>query len=248
MSHRSPGRVAGRTATAILVAATALGLAASCSVRPAPAAGPPAVEGHPGGSLFSTIPCAATPLGAEWSKLLAEAGSRFPRLRLTRVEDLHITIVYLGADWKIEDLETIRALALVGPREAVSLRPEVVRMGRKGHVVAVEMHGAPEGWATSLVAAKDELNRRRLKKAEEYDASFRPHVTLASARQSPPDDTDVAALDEFRSWLAEKIAEDEGRFGVTVGPRTPVRLWLAGMTRPPGAPAYVDLADALTER
>jgi len=248
MSHRSPGRVAVRTATAILVAASVLGLSASCSVRPAAAVGPPAVERHPGGSLFSTIPCAATPLGAEWSKLLAEAGSRFPGLRLTRVEDLHITIVYLGAGWKREDLETIRALALVGPRETVSLRPEVVRMGRSGHVVAVEMHGAPESWETALVAAKGELNRLGLKKPETYDAAFRPHVTLASARSSPPDDTDVAALDEFRSWLAVKIAADESRFGVTVGPRTPVRLWLAGTTRPPGSPAYVDLANALTAR
>ena len=246
MSHRSPGRVAVRTATAILVVASSLGLAASCSVRDAPAVGSPAVVRHPGGSLFSTIPCAATPLGAAWSKLLAEAGSRFPGLRLTQVEDLHITIVYLGAGWKPEDLETIRALALVGPREAVSLQPEVVRMGLTGHVVAVEMHGAPQGWTTSLVAAKGELNRLQLKKPDAYDAAFRPHVTLASARHSPPDETDLTALDEFRSWLAEKIADDEGRFGVTVGPRTPVRLWLAGTTRPPGATAYVDLADALT--
>lgn len=248
MSHRSPGRAAVRTATAILVAASALGIAASCSVRPAPAVGPPAVERHPGGSLFSTISCAATPLGAEWSKLLSEAGTRFPGLRLTPVEDLHITIVYIGAGWKMEDLEMIRALALVGPPEAVSLRPEVARMGRHGHVVAVEMHGAPESWVRSLVAAKGELNRLQLKKPDAYDAAFRPHVTLASARSSPPDDSDVAALDEFRSWLAEKIADDGGRFGVTVGPRTPVRLWLAGTTRPPGAPAYVDLADALPAR
>ena len=248
MSHRSAGRVAVLRATAILFVASALGLAASCSVRPAPAVGSPAVERHPGGSLFSTIPCAATPLGAEWSKLLSEAGSRFPGLRLTRVEDLHITVVYIGAGWKLEDLETIRALALVGPRETASLRPEVVRMGRSGHVVAVEMHGAPEGWETALVASKGELNRLRLKKPEAYDAAFRPHVTLASARHSPPDDTDLTALDAFRSWLAEKIADDEDRFGVTVGPQTAVRLWLAGTVRPPGAPAYVDLVDALIAR
>ena len=176
--------------------------------------------------------------------LLGEAGARFPGLRLTRVEDLHITIVYLGEGWKRADLETIKAHALVGPREVVSLRPEVVRMGRNGQVVAVELHGAPEEWTASLGAAKGELSRLGLRKVEEYDAAFRPHVTLASPRRSPPDATEAAELDGLLSWLAAKLAAGEGRFGVTVGPETPVRLWLAGTARAPDAPAYVDLENA----
>lgn len=218
----------------------------ACSVHPAPVSDAHPAGNHPGGSLFSTIPCAETPLGREWSKLGDEARSRFPGLRLTRVEDLHITVVYVGANWKLEDLDAMRDQALVGPRETVSFRPEVVRMGRDGHVVAVELHGAPGTWKSSVIAAKGELNRLGLKKTDAYDAEFRPHVTLASARHSPPDGAEIAALDELRSWLATRVSGDPGRFSVAVGPDTPVRLWLAGTERPPGSPEYVDLADVLS--
>jgi 2'-5' RNA ligase len=217
----------------------------ACATRPAPAASAPPSGARPAGSLFSTIPCAATQLGKEWSELRDEAEARFPGLRLTRVEDLHVTVVYVGGGWKTDDLDAIRAHALVWPRETISFRPEVVRMGRDGQVVAVEMHGAPEAWGAFVVTAKGEMNRLGLKKADRYDLEFRPHVTLASARRSPPDATDVASLDELRSWLAVKLTEDASRFTVTVGPDTPIRLWLAGTTRPPGAPEYVDLEDVL---
>ena len=161
------------------------------------------------------------------------------------MEDLHITVVYIGGSWKTDDVDAIRAHALVGPRETASFRPEVVRMGRDGHVVAVEMHGAPQAWMESVIAAKAEMNRLGLEKADRYDAEFRPHVTLASARRSPPDAEEAASLDELRSWLEQKAAEDPGRFAVTVGPDTPIRLWLAGTSRPTGSPEYVDLAAVL---
>jgi 2'-5' RNA ligase len=161
------------------------------------------------------------------------------------VEDLHITVVYVGGGWKTDDLGAIRAHALAGPRETVSFRPEVVRMGRDAQVVAVELHGAPEAWGTAVVAARGELNRLGLKKADRYDPEFRPHVTLASARRSPPDATDAASLDELRSWLTGRLAADASRFTVTVGAETPIRLWLSGTTRPPGSPEYVDLENVL---
>jgi len=232
-------------ASGLLAASTQLAVLGACAVHPAPAPVPPAAEAHPGGSLFSAIPCAGTPLGREWSTLREEAAVRFPGLRLTRVEDLHITVVYVGSSWRTEDFEALKMYALAGPREAVSFRPEVVRMGRDGQVVAVEMHGAPEAWTASVVAARGELNRLGLKKADRYDAEFRPHITLASAPRSTPDATEAAFLDDLRSWLGRKVAEDPGRFTVTVEPDTPIRLWLAGTTRPPGAPEYVDLADLL---
>jgi 2'-5' RNA ligase len=232
-------------AAGLIAANTLLATLGGCYVRPSPASGSRPVETHPGGSLFSTIPCADTPLGREWSKLRAEAEARFPGLRLTRVEDLHITVVYIGASWKLPDLDPIRSRALVGPREAFSFRPEIVRMGRNGHVVAAEMHGAPEAWVASVVAAKGELNRLGLKKPDAYDSEFRPHVTLASARRSPPDIAETAALDELRFWLAARVSSDPRPFSVIVGPATPVHLWLAGTERPSGSAEYIDLADAL---
>jgi 2'-5' RNA ligase len=228
--------------TALLALAAA---SASCAARPAPKAAPAA---HPGGSLFSTVPCADTPLGREWATLRAEAATRFPDLRLTRVEDLHVTVVYVGPGWKAEDLDRIRAQALVVPRETGAFRPEAVRFGKSGHVVVVELLDGPASWSAAVVAAKAGMNRLGLKKADRYDAEFRPHVTLASAKGPDPDPTEAAALDALRAWLAEKIAAAPARYGVTVGPDTPVRLWLAGTQRPAGAPEYVDVERLLPRR
>ena len=243
---RDPVTRTPRHCGAALVAAVGLvAVLGACASRPRPVAAAPTAEASPAGALFSTIPCAETPLGREWSRLRGEAEARFPGLVLTHVEDLHVTVVYIGEGWRVGDLDPIRAHSLVGPPEPVSFRPEVVRFGRNNQVVVVELHGAPEAWVASLVAAKDTLNRLGLKRPEAYDAAFRPHVTLASARRSPPDSADSAALDELRTWLAEKVAAAEGRFTVTVGRGTPIRLWLAGTARPPGAPIYVDLAEFL---
>lgn len=208
----------------------------------------PDARAHPGGALFSTIPCAVTPLGETWSSLRGEAQALFPSLRMTTVEDLHLTVVYVGPGWREEDLGEVRSRALTAPAETVTFRPEVVRMGRHGHVVAVELHEAPDAWVTAVVAARQELTRLGLKKPDAYDGSFRPHVTLASAKGSPPGSAEVAELDALRSWLVAKAAADPGRFTVTAGPATPVRLWLAGTPRPPGSPAYVDLDDLPARR
>lgn len=236
---------AGRT-LAVVVLVLAIG---RCAAGPAPAAppsaSPPAAAAHPGGALFSTIPCAQTPLGRAWASLRDEAAARFPGLNLTHVEDLHLTVVYVGEGWKVEDLDSIRALALPRPRESVSLRPEVVRMGRHDHVVAVEMHEAPEAWTEAVISAREDLTRLGLKKADRYDAAFRPHVTVASARSSPPGEEEAAALEQLRSWLVAKAAVDASLLALTVGPGTPVRLWLAGTPRPPGSPVYVDVEDVL---
>jgi len=121
-------------------------------------------------------------------------------------------------------------------------------MGRNAQVVAVELRDGPESWLAAVVAAKAEMNRLRLKKPEAYDARYRPHVTLASARHDPPDAGEATALEALRAWLAETVAAEPGRFAVAVGPETPVRLWLAGLERPPGAPEFVDLEDAFSVR
>ncbi len=231
----------------MLTRAAVLGLAihlASCAgtpVAPALFPAPAAAPAHPGGSLFSTIPCAGTPLGRAWARLLPEAGARFPGLKLTEVADLHVTVVYVGPGWKAEDLDRIRALALVIPGETVEARPEIVRFGATGHVVAAELRGVPSSWLSEVARAKAEMNRLGLKKPDRYDAQFRPHVTLASARSRPPDASEAAALDGLRAWVAEHAAAEPGAWVVPLGPESPVRLWLAGLERPAGAPEYVDL-------
>ncbi len=197
------------------------------------------------GNLFTAVVFADSAIGEEWSRLRPEAQTRFPDLKLTRVEDLHVTVVYVGADWKAEDLDRIRALARVVPAVPVPHTPEVVRLGRNNHVVAVELHGASTLWADSVVAAKEVMNRLGLKRPEGYDTNFRPHVTLAQARNNPPSAADSTALAAFRAWMTDQVAKDPARYAVTVGPKTVVRLLLAGATRPADAPEYVPVEEFL---
>jgi len=200
------------------------------------------------GNLFSAVSFGDSAFGAEWARLRAGAQERYPDLKLTKVEDLHVTVVYIGADWKPEDLDRIRAHALVVPTVPVRHTPEVVRLGRNNQVVAVELHGASTVWADSVVAAKDVLNRLGLKKPEGFDTNFRSHVTLAQAGHSPPTPADSTGLAGFLSWMGAKVAENPRKFTVTVGPTTRVQLLLAGTTRPDGAPEYVTVEEFLEQQ
>jgi 2'-5' RNA ligase len=197
------------------------------------------------GFLFSAISFADSAFGVEWSRLRAAAQTKFPDLRLAKAEDLHITVVYIGGDWRAEDLDRIRAHALVAPASSGRMTPEVVRMGRNDQVVAVELHGAPQAWTDSVIAAKNELNRLGLKQADKYDTSFRTHITLAEARHNPPSETEAAELAGFLSWIASEVGEAPGKFSVRVGPRTRVDLLLTGATRPEGSPEYITVEDFL---
>jgi len=200
------------------------------------------------GNLFSAISFADSAFGVEWSRLRTEAQTRYPDLKLSKAEDLHITVVYIGGDWKPEDLDRIRALALIVPAAPVRLTPEVVPLGHNNQVVAVELHAASTAWADSVVAAKDALNRLGLKKPEGYDSNFRTHVTLAQAAHSPPTPADSAGLASFQSWMGSKVAADPRKFTVTIGPTTRVQLLLAGATRPDGAPEYITVEDFLKQQ
>jgi hypothetical protein len=164
---------------------------------------------------------------------------------LTTGEDLHVTVVYIGGGWRPEDLGLIGAFALVFPTGVLCLTPEVVRLGVSKHVVAVELHGPPEIWAYAVPDAKRELNRLGIKRPDSYDENFRPHVTLARAAGSRPTEAEAQALDAFQSWLEEKVELDPGAFTLAFGPETRVRLWLAGATRPAGAPEYIPVEDLL---
>lgn len=246
MSRPLPARRAPRAghrrsllaAALFLAAARLLAAAADAAVRE----GPPAETGP--GFLFSTLPCAEPALGATWARLRGEAERRFPELAFTRVEDLHLTLVYVGA-WRHGDLDRLRPLTHLVPGEPAVLTPSVAALGQERHVVAVDLGGAPAGWAAAVVAAKAELVRLGLKGPDRYDATFRPHVTLATARHRPPTAADRRALGAFRRWLEKRIAADPARFTVAVGPESPVLLWVAGTPRPPDAPAYVAVEELL---
>jgi 2'-5' RNA ligase len=204
---------------------------------------PAAAEPVKRGNLFSAIPCADTPFGAAWARLLPAAQARFPGLRLTRVEDLHITVVYFGPAWKPEDLPRLRPLALTAPVAPVACTPEVVFLGANNAAVVVEQHASSPAWGEAVNAAKRELNRLGLKPPDAYDTRYRPHLTLAQAAHNPPAATDAADLAGFLAWMQTEIARDPQKFALTLGPATPVRLLLAGTARPEGEPEYITVED-----
>jgi 2'-5' RNA ligase len=217
----------------------------STATRTGSAGSAPTEQAVKRGFLFSAISLGDSAFGANWSRLRAEARTKFPGLKLTRTEDLHITVVYIGGDWRTEDLDRIRAHALVVPASPGRMTPEVVRMGRNAQVVAVELHGGPPAWTDSVIAARNELNRLGLKQADRYDTSFRTHVTLAEAWHNPPSASDSTELAGFAAWITPQVTADPARFSATVGQKTRVRLLLAGATRPEGSPEYITVEDFL---
>ena len=222
-----------------LIAVPALAQPDSTAARVGSAGSVPTEKAVKTGFLFSAISFADSAPGVEWSRLRAAAQTKFPGLKLTQPADLHITVVYIGGGWKTEDLDRIRTHALVAPASAGRMTPEIVRMGRNNQVVAVELHGAPQAWTDSVIAAKHSLNRLGLKQADNYDTSFRTHITLAQARSNPPSVADSTDLAGFMAWITPKVTEAPAKFAVTVGPKTRVELLPAGATRHEGSPEYI---------
>jgi 2'-5' RNA ligase len=224
---------------AALIAIPAQARTDSTATRTPPTTGAPEEKVVKRGFLFSSISLGKSALGVEWSRLRPEAEAMFPGLKLTRPEDLHITVIYIGGDWKDQDLGRIRAHARVVPASPGRMTPEIVRMGRNNQVVAIEELGAPQAWTDSVIAAKSKLNRLGLKQPDNYDTSFRTHVTLAEARHNPPSASDSTELATFTAWITPRVAADPAKFSVEVGPKTRVELLLAGTTRPAGSPEYI---------
>jgi 2'-5' RNA ligase len=240
------------TVSAAAVLATVLAVhaphAQPDSTRAGTATGATAEPAIRRGNLFSAVTFGDSSFGRQWARLRPEAETRFPDLKMTDQEALHITVVYIGGNWKTEDLGRIRALALVAPTAPVRFTPEAVPLGHNHQVVAVELHPSSSVWADSVVVAKAACNRLGLKKPEGYDTNFLTHITLAQARHTPPTAADSTALAGFLEWIREKIAAEPQRFVVTVGPATRVQLLLAGATRPKDAPEYVTVESFLEQQ
>jgi 2'-5' RNA ligase len=209
------------------------------------AATPSVAQSSKQGSLFSAILCADTSFGNEWARLLPTAQARFPGLKLTRVADLHVTVVYVGPRWQPDELDRLRPLALTGPTTPTNFTPEIVALGANHEVVVVELHAPSPAWGEAVTSAKAELNRLGLKQPDRYDADFRPHLTLAQAPHRPASAADSAELAAFLAWMQTELARDPQQFSITLGPATPVRFLLAGTPRPADAPEYVTVEEFL---
>jgi 2'-5' RNA ligase len=189
------------------------------------------------GNLFSAVLFADTALGQRWAELRPEAEKLFPGLKMKAVADLHVTVIYIGEDWTIENLPALRKAMTVTIPGTLRLSPEVALIGRNQHVVVVDMKGIPESLQAQIFAVKAALNQAGLKKPEAYDASFRPHVTLAEARSSPPSEQQARELKAFKAWITPRL--DLPTLSVVLEPSMPIRLLLAEATRPAPLPEYI---------
>lgn len=191
------------------------------------------------GNLFSAVLFGDTTLGRRWETLRPEAEKRFPSLKLKAVPDLHVTVIYIGPGWTVEGLPELRRAMAVAFPETFHLTPEIAAFGRANRVVVVELKGLPESFQSHIREVKSRLNAAGLKKPETGDAVFRPHVTLAEAMENPPTERQVRELAAFKEWIAGRL--DLPTLNPVLGPETPVRLMLAGSTRPAAIPEYIEV-------
>ena len=109
----------------------------------------------------------------------------------------------------------------------------------------MELHGQVAEWTEAVIKAKAELKSLGLKPPDKYDGSFRPHVTFARRPGTVPPGSIEQELAGFQQWLAERAACDPLVFRLELGPRTPVRLFLADAPRPSKGPEYIPVEDLL---
>lgn len=189
------------------------------------------------GNLFSAILVGDTPLGQRWAALRAEAEKLFPALKMKAVEDLHVTVIYIGADWAVGDLPRLRRAMADAIGEPVRLTPGIAIIGRDRQVAVVDLKGLPQSMHDRIVRLKAELNQAGLKKPESYDASFRPHVTLAEARDKPPTAEQAQQLNAFQAWIAGRL--DLSTLDIVLEPAMTIQLLLAEASRPAPIPEYI---------
>lgn len=191
------------------------------------------------GYLFSAILFRDTPLGEQWAKLKPEAESLYPNLKLKTKDDLHVTVIYIGKDWKKIPFDTLRAAMSVNITDTSYLVPEISVFGKNNNVVAVELKGISENLLNTIIAVKDKLNKAGLKKPEAYDRSFRAHVTLAETKDYQPNKEQLSELKRFREWICTRL--DLSSLSLIIHPGMPVELMLAGATRPNSVPEYISV-------
>ena len=195
------------------------------------------------GNLFSAILFGDTPLGERWSQLRPEAETLFPQLKMKAVSDLHITIIYIGKEWKAENLEVLREAMRIQITETSVLNPEITLFGRNRQVVVAELHGIPEKLQAQILGVKEKLNKAGFKKPEAYDTAFRAHVTLAESRDYQPNEEQARELQAFKEWIIRRL--ELSTLKLILDPAMTVRLMLAGATRPTPVPEYITVESFL---
>lgn len=194
------------------------------------------------GALFAALRMGDSELGRRWGAVIPECRRRFPELRPRVVADLHLTVAFLGPGWKEENLETIRATTRLDLSEDLPVAAEVVRLGHRQRVVAVELLGLPAELGAAVLRARAHLVVLGLKRSEGPDACFRPHVSLVELRGNPAR-AENRALEACADWVRSVL--DPPSLDLRMGPGTPQSLLLAGVARFGAPSAYLEVEDFL---
>jgi len=153
--------------------------------------------------LFSSIPLGATAFAKEWEKAQPELAKKFPGLRFEKTENLHVTLSFMGAGWKPEDVGEMEKYALNGPdlsSGTLTLKGAPELYGPKKNVAALELTPVPSEWAARLMRDRQILTDKGFRKRDMFDDVFKPHVSLAFADKP---DEQREELGGFQAWMAK---------------------------------------------
>ncbi len=166
--------------------------------------------------LFSALPLGKTKFAKEWGKARKELTKKFPGLSFEKVENLHVTLSFMGPGWNPAETDAMEALSLDGPdlsSGTLPLKGAPELFGPKKHVVALALSPVPEEWAARLMKNRDAATAKGFRKRDMYDDVFKPHMSLASA---PKPDEQREELARFQAWMTEHAK----RFGGLALPLT----------------------------
>ena len=159
--------------------------------------------------LFSALPLGKTKFAKEWGKAQKELAKKFPGLAFEKVENLHVTLSFMGPGWNPAATEEMEKLSLDGPDLSsgpLKMNGTPDLFGPNKQVVALALTPVPGEWAARLMKNRDEATAKGFRKRDRYDDVFKPHISLASA---PKPEEQREELARFQAWMTERAK----RFG-----------------------------------
>jgi len=158
--------------------------------------------------LFSALPLGGTKFARAWEKARPRLIKDFPGLRFEKTENLHATLVFVGAGWDPARAAELEAHGLDGPD--ISSGPLTMQgapqlFGPRKDVAALRLDPVPSEWERRLMKDRQALTDAGLRKRDMFDDVFIPHVSLAYAAEP---DAQRPELERFERTLTKHA----GRF------------------------------------
>jgi hypothetical protein len=191
------------------------------------------------GNLFSALSVEKS-FRAKWEKIYPEAVKKFNLLEFNHPQDLHITVFYIGSDWKMNLIDKLKPLLQISPTAAsVDSGVQLSEMS-DGKIIALRIVDFPHSWKEAIEKTNRVLNEMGLKRPDRWDNDFEAHISLAEARKSIPSEGERSQLDAFRKWIDEQMHIKSLRISLSPSPAN--TLFLSNVSRTSGT-KYITLDD-----